>query len=459
MADRVLIVDDETDSKTALGLLLSTWGYEVLEASDGVEALDLAAEFRPAVVVSDLVMPGMDGLALLEALRTELPATSVILLTGHGTVETAVSAMKEGAYDYLTKPVDVRRLRALVAKAIEKSEVLREVTLLRRQLGSVTSMGQLIGSSPPMQEIYRVVHQAASTNAPVLIAGESGTGKELVARTIHSLSSRGKGPFVAVNCSAIPETLLESELFGHERGAFTGAIERRAGYFELADQGTLFLDEIAEMSAALQAKYLRVLQDGVIRRLGGKAEIKVDVRIIAATNKDPVAAMKQGTFREDLYYRLNVFSLTMPTLRARKEDIALLADAFISEFAAKYGKAAKALTEEALEVLKRHAWPGNVRELRNCIERAVVGSDEVHIPASHLSVGGQRPVPVPTPASAAAGPEAANDQSVGITLDEAERILILKTLVALSNNKTRAAESLGISLKTLHNKLRRYNAS
>jgi DNA-binding NtrC family response regulator len=461
MADRVLIVDDEADSKTALGLLLSTWGYEVLEASDGIEALDLAAEFRPAVVVSDLVMPGMDGLALLEALRAELPAASVILLTGHATVETAVSAMKEGAYDYLTKPVDVRRLRVLVAKAIEKSEVLREVTLLRRQLGSVTSMGQLIGSSAPMQEIYRVVHQAASTNAPVLIAGESGTGKELVARTIHSLSSRGKGPFVAVNCSAIPETLLESELFGHERGAFTGAIERRAGYFELADQGTLFLDEIAEMSAALQAKYLRVLQDGVIRRLGGKTEVKVDVRIIAATNKDPVAAMKQGTFREDLYYRLNVFSLTMPTLRARKEDIALLADAFISEFAAKYGKAAKALTEEALEALKRHTWPGNVRELRNCIERAVVGSDEVHIPASHLSLGGQRPLPVPAPAptSAGAGPEAASDQPVGITLDESERILILKTLAALGNNKTRAAESLGISLKTLHNKLRRYNGS
>jgi transcriptional regulator with PAS, ATPase and Fis domain len=266
---------------------------------------------------------------------------------------------------------------------------------------------------------------------------------------------------VAVNCSAIPETLLESELFGHERGAFTGAIERRAGYFELADQGTLFLDEIAEMSAALQAKYLRVLQDGMIRRLGGKSEVKVDVRIIAATNKDPVAAMKQGTFREDLYYRLNVFSLTMPTLRARKEDIALLADAFVSEFSAKYGKAAKALTEEALEVLKRHAWPGNVRELRNCIERAVVASDEVHIPASHLSVGGQRPLlPSPSaPPTVVAGSEVASDPLVGITLDESERILILKTLAALGNNKTRAAESLGISLKTLHNKLRRYNAS
>jgi DNA-binding NtrC family response regulator len=460
MPERVLIVDDEPDSKAALALLLSSWGYEVFEADDGAQALDLAVEYRPAVIVSDLVMPGMDGLALLEALRAELPASSVILLTGHATVETAVSAMKEGAYDYLTKPVDVRRLRMLVAKAAEKSEVLREVTLLRRQLGSISSMGPLIGSSAPMQEVYRIVHEAASTSAPVLVAGESGTGKELVARTIHTLSTRGKGPFVAINCSAIPESLLESELFGHERGAFTGALERRAGYFELADQGTLFLDEIAEMSAALQAKYLRALQDGVIRRLGGKAELKVDVRVIAATNKDPVAAMREGTLREDLYYRLNVFSLTMPTLRERKEDIALLADAFIAEFSAKYAKPAKALSEEALELLKRHSWPGNVRELRNCIERAVIGCEDAHIPASLLSVGGLRPVPSPPSAPAdtlAAAPD--GGPPAGITLDEAERILILKTLAVLGNNKTRAAETLGISLKTLHNKLRRYSAS
>jgi DNA-binding NtrC family response regulator len=455
MADRVLIADDEPDSRRALGLLLSGWGYEVLETADGMEALDRALEYRPTVIITDLVMPGMDGLALLEALRAELPASSVILLTGHGTVETAVSAMKEGAYDYLTKPVDVRRLRALVAKAAERSEVLREVTLLRRQLGSIISMGQLIGSSAPMQEIYKIVHQAASTTAPVLIAGESGTGKELVARTIHTRSPRAKGPFVAVNCSAVPESLLESELFGHERGAFTGALERRAGYFELSDQGTLFLDEIAEMSSALQAKYLRVLQDGVIRRLGGRTELKVDVRVIAATNRDPVAAMKQGTFREDLFYRLNVFSMTLPPLRQRKEDIPLLADAFIAEFAAKYGKPAKSLNEDALDLLKRHAWPGNVRELRNCIERAVIGSEEPHITASLLPLG-FRPAPPYVPAPAAAP---ADEPAAGMTLDEAERILILKTLAALGNNKTRAAESLGISLKTLHNKLRRYNAS
>jgi len=456
MADRILIADDDADSRSALSLLLAGWGYEVIEAADGREALDRAIQNRPTVIVTDLVMPGMDGLALLEALRAELPASTVIVLTGYGTIETAVAAMKEGAYDYLTKPVDVRRLSALVAKAAEKSEVLREVTLLRRQLGSVVSMGQLIGSSQAMQEVYRTVQQAASTTAAVLIAGESGTGKELVARTIHALGARAKGPFVAVNCSAIPESLLESELFGHERGAFTGALERRAGYFELADQGTLFLDEIAEMSSALQAKYLRVLQDGVIRRLGGKAELKVDVRVIAATNKDPVAAMKQGTFREDLFYRLNVFSMTLPPLRQRKDDIPLLVDAFIAEFAAKYDRMAKSISEDALEILKQHAWPGNVRELRNCIERAVIGSDGFQISASLLPLS-FRPLPAaPAPAGGTAAPA---PPPPGMTLDEAERILILRTLAALGNNKTRAAESLGISLKTLHNKLRRYSAS
>jgi DNA-binding NtrC family response regulator len=456
MRQRVLIVEDDAPARKGMADLLSLWGYEVTTASDGAEALERVAEESPAVVVSDLVMPGMDGLALLEALRAELPASTVIVLTGHGTIETAVAAMKEGAYDYLTKPVDVRRLRALVAKAAEKSEVLREVTLLRRQLGSVVSMGQLIGSSQAMQEVYRTVQQAASTTAAVLIAGESGTGKELVARTIHALGSRAKGPFVAVNCSAIPESLLESELFGHERGAFTGALERRAGYFELADQGTLFLDEIAEMSSALQAKYLRVLQDGVIRRLGGKAELKVDVRVIAATNKDPVAAMKQGTFREDLFYRLNVFSMTLPPLRQRKEDIPLLVDAFIAEFAVKYDRIAKSISADALEVLTQHAWPGNVRELRNCIERAVIGSDGFQISVSLLPLG-FRPLPAaPPPAGRAAAPA---PPPPGMTLDEAERILILRTLAALGNNKTRAAESLGISLKTLHNKLRRYSAS
>ncbi len=448
---RVLVADDDQDSCQALATLLAAWGYEVAEATDGGAALDRAIAFRPSLIVTDLVMPGMDGLALLKALRVELPASTVIVLTGHATVETAVAAMRDGAYDYLTKPVDIRRLRALVDKALEQSDVLREVTLLRRQLGGTQAMGTLIGASAPMQEIYRIIEQAASTSAPVLVSGESGTGKELAARTIHTLSARGKGPFVAINCGAIPETLLESELFGHERGAFTGAVERRAGYFELADGGTLFLDEIAEMSAALQAKYLRVLQDGVLRRLGGRTELKVDVRIIAATNRDPREAVKQGTFREDLYYRLNVFSFTMPPLRVRKGDIPLLAEAFVTEFAGKYDRAVKALSAEALETLGRHGWPGNVRELRNCIERAVVSSTGVELTGDLL------PLDVaPLPAEFAASAPAA---SPTLSLDGAERLHILRTLAALGNNKTRTAESLGISLKTLHNKLRRYRQS
>jgi DNA-binding NtrC family response regulator len=449
---RVLIADDDQDSCQALAALLIGWGYEVAEAADGSEALDRAIAFRPSLIVTDLVMPGMDGLALLKALRVELPASTVIVLTGHATVETAVAAMRDGAYDYLTKPVDLRRLHALVDKALEQSEVLREVTLLRRQLGGTHAMGTLIGASAPMQEIYKTIEQAASTSAPVLISGESGTGKELAARTIHSLSVRGKGPFVAINCGAIPETLLESELFGHERGAFTGAVERRAGYFELADGGTLFLDEIAEMSAALQAKYLRVLQDGVVRRLGGRAELKVDVRIIAATNRDPREAIKQGAFREDLYYRLNVFSFTMPPLRVRKGDIPLLAEAFVTEFAGKYDRAAERLTADALETLGRHSWPGNVRELRNCLERAVVGST-----GSELT-GDLLPLDLP-PLPEAAGASATAALPPRLSLDEAERLHILRTLAALGSNKTRTAESLGISLKTLHNKLRRYRES
>ena len=451
---RVLIADDDRDSCHALSALLAAWGYEVVEAMDGGAALDRAIAFRPSLIITDLVMPGMDGLALLKALRVELPASTVIVLTGHATIETAVSAMRDGAYDYLTKPVDLRRLRALVDKALEQSDVLREVTLLRRQLVGTQAMGTLIGASAPMQEVYRIIEQAASTSAPVLISGESGTGKELAARTIHSLSTRGKGPFVAINCGAIPETLLESELFGHERGAFTGAVERRAGYFELADSGTLFLDEIAEMSAALQAKYLRVLQDGVVRRLGGRAELKVDVRIIAATNKDPREAIKQGAFREDLYYRLNVFSFTMPPLRVRRGDIPMLSEAFVTEFAAKYDRPAKGLSAEALELLGRHAWPGNVRELRNCLERAVVGSTATELTGDLLPLD---VAPLPEEFAAAAG--APGTPPPPLSLDEAERLHILRTLAALGSNKTRTAESLGISLKTLHNKLRRYRQS
>ncbi len=336
MSVKVLVVDDEQVSRGGLSTLLSGWGYGVEEAADGEEALAKARAALPLVVITDLVMPKLDGLALLRALQEELPFATVILLSGQASVDSAVAAMKEGAYDFLTKPVDVARLKMLVPKAAERAEAVREVALLRRRVKQVWGVGKLVGTSPPMQEVYRLIELAAPTPAPVLITGESGTGKELVARTLHELSPRGHGSFVAVNCAAIPETLLESEIFGHEKGAFTGALERRPGCFELAHEGTIFLDEIAEMSPGTQVKFLRILEDGVVRRLGAKTEIKVDVRVIAATNQDPVEAMREERFREDLYYRLNVVTIAMPPLRERREDIPLLIQAFVEEFSAKY---------------------------------------------------------------------------------------------------------------------------
>ncbi len=455
MAARVLVVDDEEDSRVGLSLLLTTLGYEVEEAAEGEEAVRRASVFRPAVVIADLLMPGLDGLGVLKAIRAELPAVAVILLTGHASVETAVTAMKEGAYDYLTKPVEPRRLGPLLEKAVEKAQLAREVIALRRQVRDVRGLGSLLGGSPAMREVYRLIDQAAPTAVPVLISGGTGTGKELAARTIHDLSPRRAHPFVAVNCSAIPETLLESELFGHEKGAFTGALQRREGYFELADGGTLFLDEITEMSPRLQTKYLRVLQDGAVRRLGAKGEVQVDVRIIAATNRDPAEAVKDAKLREDLYYRLNVLAIEMPLLRQRRDDIPLLVEEFIREFNDKYGKAVRAADEASLRLLQQHDWPGNVRELRNMIERAVVQCAGPEITADTLRFG-------PTSSSpAAVTPEERPDAVVlplGTKLDQAERELILRTLKANHDNKTRAAEVLGVSPKTLHNKLQRYAA-
>jgi DNA-binding NtrC family response regulator len=448
MKGYVLIIDDDEGSRDALATLVESWGYEVDQAADGKLGLERALQSRPRLIVADLVMPGLDGLGLLRALREELVSTPVILLTGHATVETAVAAMKEGAYDYVTKPVDPRRLRILLEKALEQGKVMREVTLLRRQLKqNRDSVGSLLGVSAAMQEVFNQIELAAPTSAPVLILGESGVGKELVARTIHHLSPRSAEPFIAVNCSAVPESLLESELLGHEKGAFTGAVDRRAGYFELADRGTILLDEIAEMSPSLQAKYLRVLQDGVVRRVGGRADIKVDVRVVAATNKDPIRAIRDGSFRDDLYYRLNVFTIPIAPLRQRKEDIPVLVEAFIKEFNTKYGKEVRGVDEAALGKLALHAWPGNVRELRNCVERAVIGCPGEMITAEalpcDLQAGG------PTHVEAVTLP-------LGTTVDDAERQLILKTLESVNNNKTRAAQILRISLKTLHNKLNRY---
>ena len=448
MKHRILIADDDESGRSGLAALLTMWGYEVQEAVDGKDALERAPSFRPHIVVADMVMPVIDGIGLLKPLAAAVPEAAVILLTAHGSIETAVSAMREGAYDYMAKPVDPRRLRVLVEKAVEKVQVNREVTVLRRQLKETRGLGPLLGVSAGMQDIYRLIEMAAPSPAPVLILGETGTGKELVARTIHELSPRAKGPFVAVNCSAIPETLLESELFGHEKGAFTGAVGRRPGYFELADGGTIFLDEIAEMPPNLQAKYLRVLQDSQVRRVGGHDEVAVDVRVVCATNKDVVKAVQEGALREDLYYRVNVLTIPLPPLRRRSEDITLLAEAFMAEFNGKYERQVRGIDEAALKLLRDHAWPGNVRELRNVIERAVVSCQDGMITADSLPIA---------PLSAAPT-EHANMVvlPVGTTLDDGEKQLILRTLQSVNNNKTRAAEILGTTPKTLHNKARRW---
>jgi DNA-binding NtrC family response regulator len=447
----ILIVDDEEDSRAALQAILGTWGYATDVASDGREALQKAAGLRPSLVVTDLMMPDMDGLSLLTALQQEMPRMPVIILTGRATVDTAVGAMRQGAYDYLTKPVDLDRLRLLIEKGLERGRTLDEITILRRRVKDVWGLGRLIGRSAPMQEVHRLIEQAAATPAPVLIHGETGTGKELVARTLHELSARASGPFVAVNCAAMPETLLESEIFGHERGAFTDARDRREGCFELAHGGTLLLDEVAEMQPGTQAKFLRVLEEGAFRRLGGKTEITVDVRVVAATNKDPVAAVKDGAFREDLYYRLNVFTLAVPPLRQRVEDVPLLVTGFIEEFNAKYDKRITGVDDATLKILMSHAWPGNVRELRNVVERAFIACEGDVITAKILP--GTSPV---APVASWSGDSDILTAPIGLPLREVEKQFVLRTLAAESNNKTRAADRLGISTKTLHNMLQRW---
>ena len=447
MATRILLVDDDADSLSGLALLLEGWGYQVEQAQDGEEAVSKALARRPDLVIADLVMTGMDGLMLASTIQEECPGLSVIILTGHATVDSAVAAMKQGIYDYLTKPVDTRRLRLLIEKAIEKTEIVREVTLLRRQLKEARGLGRLLGTSRTMQEIYRLTEMAAPTDAAVLISGESGTGKELVARTIHELSNRRTKPFVAINCAAVPETLIESELFGHERGAFTGATERRLGCFELTDGGTLFLDEVAEMDSNTQAKLLRVLQEGSFRRVGGgKHEIQVDVRVVAATNQIPSEAITNGKLREDLFYRLNVFSIHLPPLRDRREDVPLLARTFIEEFNRQDNRQVRGVSSEAEKELERYHWPGNVRELRNVIQRAVVISGTGLIGAEHLP---------DTVLRAAAPAPAATGASV-TPIREMERDMILRALEETGQDKRRAAQLLGISLKTLYNKLAKY---
>ena len=444
---KILVVDDEPAEREGLARLIGQWGYDVETASSGEEALHFVETQHPAVVLTDLVLPEMDGVTLLQKLKETGRPPTVLLITGHGTVESAVEAMRHGASDYLTKPVDPQRLQVLLERSIEEESRARELNLLRHQLRQKGSFGQMVGQSKTMQEVYRWIELAATSTAPVLVYGESGTGKELVARTIHELSNRRTRPFVAINCAAIPETLIESELFGHERGAFTGATERRLGCFELTDGGTLFLDEIAEMDSNTQAKLLRVLQEGSFRRVGGgKNEIQVDVRVVAATNRVPTEAIASGKLREDLFYRLNVFSIHLPPLRERREDVTILAKTFVEEFNRQDNRQVRGITAEAEKELERYHWPGNVRELRNVIQRAVVLSGSGLIEVDHL----------PDTVLRAAAPAAAPSATTVTPIREMERDMILRALEETGQDKRRAAQLLGISLKTLYNKLAKY---
>ncbi len=451
MALKILIVDDEEPARQGLTALLARWGYDVDEAGDGQEALAKAAAGLPAVVVSDLVMPKMDGLELLRALKTDVPFASVILLTGQGSIDTAVTAMKEGAYDYLTKPVDVARLRLLIPKAAERGEALREVALLRRKLSQVWGMGRLVGTSAGMQEVYRLIEVAAPTTAPVLISGESGTGKELVARTLHDLSPRSKGPFVAVNCAAIPETLLESEIFGHEKGAFTGALERRPGLLRAGARGHHLprRDRGDEPGHPGQVPPHPAGRRGAAARAAGPRS-----GWTCACSPRPTRTRsrpsRRGRSGRTSTTGLNVVSLVLPPLRERRDDIPALVQAFIEEFNARYDKHIRSLDEAVLSGLVAQPWPGNVRELRNTLERAIIVCEGDTILPKHIP-----PSPTLRVADAGDGPDSVSFR-VGTSLEDAEKALILKTLAANGNNKTRAADVLGISLKTLHNKLKTY---
>ncbi len=457
-AVKVLIVEDEPHALMGLAELISGWGYRTETARDGIEAWEKALAWDPAIVVTDLKMPRLDGIGLLTKLAEQgagLNANlAVVVLTALGSIELAVDAMKLGAYDFLQKPVDATRLRTILANATRQRETAIELEVARRRLRESGVLGALVGQSRAMREIFGLIEQIAPSNVSVLITGESGTGKELVARTLHDLSSRKTRPFVAVNCAAIPETLIESELFGHEKGAFTGAAERRAGCFELASGGTLLLDEIAEMPIATQAKLLRVLEERKLRRLGARAEQEVDVRVLAATNRDPALAVAEGHLRPDLYYRLNVFNISLPPLRDRVEDIVPMAEAMLTDMNQKHGRRVSGLAPSLLDRLMAYHWPGNARELRNTIERAVIlCQDGCPLDAGHLSPGfGKLQVQTAQPSDASLVPV-----RVGTTVDQAERLLILRTLEATGQNKTRAAEILGVSLKTLHNKLKQYS--
>ncbi len=451
---RVLVVDDEPKMQRVLEIMLHKMGHEVLLAGDGQAALALAQREAVDLVMTDLRMPGMDGIALLTALRAHGVNVPVILLTAYGTVESAVAAMKQGAYDYILRPFDVEAVEVVVTRALAQERVQRENQFLREEVEK--GWGEFIGRSAAMQQQYELIRQVAGSTTSVLITGETGTGKELAARAIHRASPRREALFVPINCAAIPAELLESELFGHTKGAFTGADKERMGKFEMADGGTVFLDEVTEMPVPLQAKLLRVLQENQIERLGSNRRATIDIRVIAATNQDVRRALRQGTLREDLFYRLNVFTITMPPLRDRLEDIPLLADHFIEKHGPRLGRGHPILSAEALLRLQSYAWPGNVRELENVIERALVLSRGEQIEVQHL------PREIVTATEIAALPEAtplSSSLSLIPAVERLERALVIQALRQAADNKAKAARLLEISERAIWYKIKKYGLS
>jgi two-component system, NtrC family, response regulator AtoC len=502
MAQTIIIVDDDMLTRVSTADLIKSWGYEVETAASFNEGLKLLNEAVPDVAIIDLRLPDGDGMELLGLLREQHPQVDAIILTGHASIDSAIEAIKKGAENYLEKPSDPNRLFVTLQKIAEKKEMRSEIVTLRRQLQKMGAFGALIGKAKAMQRLYDLIERVAGSDVPVFITGESGSGKELVAQTIHDLSKRRRERFLAVNCGAVSPTLIENELFGHEKGAFTGADQRQPGYFEMADGGTIFLDEITEMPPDLQVKLLRVLEQGRFRRIGGRQEIDTDVRVISATNRDPFKAIEDHKLREDLYYRLNVFPIHVPPLRERLDDIPLLASYFLEVLNEKEGKTIAGFEPAVLQALQQYSWPGNVRELRNVINRAYILTSEPLITLSSLPdefkpqglhtrprileiplgltlqeiqnrvitatleyVSGDRAKAdelLGTHALSLAAGGAENDDptkleiGVGASIEDVEKLLIAKTLERYQGNKPKTAEVLGISLKTLYNKLERY---
>ena len=444
----ILIIDDEKEQAEAIAESLSNVGYTCSTSVSGNNVLDIVRRDDIDVVITDLVMHDTDGMKILKEIKEKLPEIEVIVITGYGSVENAVTAMQKGAATYLLKPININHLRTVVEKVVEKQDIMRNNIELHKQLEEKFGFAGIIGNSQQMHRIFKILKQISSTTATVLVMGESGTGKELIARAIHYNGQRKDNPFVVLNSAAISETLLESELFGHEKGAFTGALHQRKGKFEYANNGSLFLDEVGDMPLTTQAKLLRLIEDGRIVRIGGNEPVKIDVRIIAATNKDLGELVKEGKFREDLYFRFNVICLRLPPLRERHEDIFLLMDAFIKEFSKKNGKKIKDISSEARKILYRYSWPGNVRELRNCIESMIVfnqgGVLDVDDMPEHIYKTDRVALPGPV-------------FPVGITLEEMEKELMKNTLAYVGGNRGETAKILGIGERTLYRKLEKYS--